>query len=202
MVLLGFSGFVGCTSHSGHLSGGINLYPSWIFLSFFYCMAIQSGRTSQLIHQYSGGSNWIFQFSRASTRAAGRSFWIMALGLATSNVVSSASGVSTGLGWVSLASVMAGEAVTSTGGVPASSSSASDFYPGNGEMVSSTVGLSCVSLTSVMAEEVVESAGGVPVSSSTASGMALPKPLKTSCLLKVVYFPINCLNSIMLITKG
>ena len=64
MVLIGY---VGYTSYSGHLLRGMNLYPFQVFLSFAYCTASQTGRTGQLIHQYGGGSNQIFQSSRAST---------------------------------------------------------------------------------------------------------------------------------------
>ena len=59
-----------------------------------------------------------------------------------------------------------------------------------------------MSLTSVMVGEAVESIGGIPVFLSLASGMAFPKPLKTSCSLKVVYFLMCHLNSLTLIAKG
>ena len=49
---------------------------------------------------------------------------------------------------------------------------------------------------------VPEVPGGIPVSQSLASGIALPKSLKTSCLLKVMYLPMHHLNSTTLIAKG
>ena len=183
MVLLGFSGFVGYTYHSGCLLRGMNLYPFRVFLSFTYCTASQSGRTSQLITQYGSGGNQIFQSSRASMLGSWQVLLDPGFGFGQWN-----GGVI--CQWSPHVLILSFRFVHRwwRDGVPFT--------------VWVSVGLGWVSLMSLMTDEVVESAGGVPMSSSLASGKAFPKPLKTSCLLNVVYFPMHCLNSLMHIAKG
>ena len=202
----GFSRFVGYTSYSGCLLRGMNcIHCRYSCLSFTIWLAGVGG-PANLSTDTTVGPTGSSNLTGLEPWVADRSFWILALGLATGTVVSSTSGVSTGPDWVSPASVLAGEVVESAGGVPMSSSSASDLYLGDGEMVSSDdwvcVGLSCVSSTSVMAEEVVESAGGVPMSLFLASGAAFPKPSKTSWLLKEVIFLCAALAPLHLSPKG
>ena len=145
------------------------------------------------------GVTWFSNLAGLAAWVVGRSFWVLVCSLAEGTVVWSAGGVSVGLGWVSLTSDIAGEAVESAGEAPLSLISALDLYLGDGKMLSSahwvSVGWNHASPTPVMVGEVTESAYGISVSQPWASGMALPKLLRMSCLLRVMYPP--CATSIL-----